>query len=157
MRKIKYFVTADNHSIYKVDYDNVKIIRICNNKMTYPTFDKVAEIETYNKANINRWNEVKNVYYRSTYFEWFYNGDAYETCGPAFSEEMLVKNTQPSPGGRFGESSYHYLCFHNGEIWATNYDLSALHGIPCVDINGKVCCKWTNVNNCRNFQKKVDG
>ena len=154
---IKYFVTKDKHSYYKINYESQTIIRICNNKMTFSTpFDMVKEIEALDICSKIRWIETRNIYYRSTYFEWFYNGEAYETCGPDFSEKMLVENTADTPNGMF--PIYRYLCFHNGEIWATGHFGNYYPQMPLyrVDVNGKICSKWTNVRNCRNFQKKVN-
>ncbi len=152
--QVKYFVTPDNHSHYRVNYDTRKIIRICNNKLTEPDFDTtITQIEAYVKCNKHKWIEVENRYYRSRPFEWFFKGEEYETCEPLFSEKMLVENTQIGEANKFMGN---YLCFHNGEIWATHYYGNYYPQMPLfrVDINGKLRKKWTNVANCRNFRKK---
>lgn len=149
--KIKYFVSKDNYSYYKVNYEYKRITRISNNKMTRPDFDDLEYITAeygLTKLRKERWIEVENTYYRSTQFEWVYKGVNYKTSDLPYPENIL--NSNPCDG-----KGYPDLVFHNGQIWETGVYGNYYPRLPMsrIDAQGKRVYKWTHVKNVRNFER----
>jgi hypothetical protein len=150
---VKYFVSADNYSHFRVNFTKKLIIRISNNKKSYPLFKDLAALtEKYKleKSNKDKWLLAENEFYQSSLFEWEYKGDLYRTSDIPYSERALQANTDPNT-----MVNYPDLVFHNGELWATGYFGNYYPRCPLVryDSKGQQKTKWTSVKNIRNFEK----
>lgn len=89
------------------------------------------------KCHRNDFNSVKNMYYMSKRFTWFYNGEEYETCKV---EEADIDDV------------YYRLLFHDNMVWRgyVRYDdkvwmKSMIKGYK----------KWTHVKNVQGVRKII--
>ena len=157
--QFKYLKSADNHSFYKVNITERSIIRICNNKRTFPVYETVVQTDLV-KMSKNDWNKVNNTYYNSQGVEeWQFEGKWYRSAGFVSDNVEIIKfgcriiNMDlllPSPTG----SGHEFLVYHHGSVWSAYISGNYYPRLPLsrLNKNGEVIRKWTNASNCRNIE-----
>lgn len=151
----QYLKRKDGYAYYKVGNLPMKnrIIRICNNKITYP--DKI-DTSVLVKCKEQEWNQIENTFSANRYEEWLYKGKWYRTAG-ALSMSISgaafdCRNVFKNPDNNVYDD---YLVYHRGLVWATYFSgnyIPRIH-LSRVDAKGINRSKWTDLKYCQNIEE----
>lgn len=72
---ISYLKSTDAYSHYKINHTLKSVIKLCNNKRTFPEYESVLEKDFMKdkvKMKKAEWVSIQNMFYRNNDFEWDY-------------------------------------------------------------------------------------
>lgn len=156
---INYLKTKDNHSFYKINHTLKSVVKLCNNKRTFPEYESVFGDEFMkDKVKLRKpeWIYIQNQFYRNNEFEWVYEGRTYRTTDCVVGEDGKHHFTNEITEDTVIDQRlkhYQYLVWNNGSVWACYINGNSYPTYPMARINvdGELVTKWTDAKNLKNF------